>query len=254
MNPLRNLRIVLVRPIYGGNLGSVCRAMKNMGLRELALVAPADSVDFADAQKMAIHAVDILEHRQVFATLPEAVADCALVAGTTARDGLYRSHSRSPRDWAAHLVQAGQDGKVAVVFGPEDDGLSNEELALCTQIVRIPSAPAYSSLNLAQAVMICSYELYLASGQYEPAQERSPQAPTLKRERMLEIWRDMLLKIGFCEEDKVEHMMMGIRRIFSRGPLSEADCNILMGVARQAQWSAEHGPQKRGLGRRRKPS
>jgi tRNA/rRNA methyltransferase len=251
MNPLRHIRIVLVRPIYGGNLGSVCRAMKNMGLGDLALVAPAATLDFAEAQKMAIHAVDILDRRRVHATLPEAVADCALVAGTTARPGLYRSHSRAPREWAAHLVQAAQDERVAVVFGPEDDGLSNEELALCTQIVRIPSSPRYASLNLAQAVMICCYEIFLAAGEFEPPKERSPEAPSVKRERMFAIWREMLLRIGFCDEEKVDHMMMGVRRIFSRGPLSEADCNILMGVARQSRWAAEHGSGRRGSGKKK---
>ena len=138
-----------------------------------------------------------------------------------------------------------------MVFGPEDHGLNNEELSLCTRIVRIPSSPKYSSLNLAQAVMICCYELYVASAQFEPPKERYPEASTAQRERMFELWRKMLMDIGFFDSIKADHMMMAIRRIFSRGPLSEADCNILMGVARQAQWAKANGAKAKPKRRRR---
>lgn len=238
MASLKNIRVVLVRPIYGGNLGAVCRAMKNMNLADLALVAPNPEMNFAEAQMMALHARDVLEKRRQFETLADAVADCALVAGATARKGLYRNHARSPREWAPVLLDSARANKVALVFGTEDDGLSNEELAICTQVIRIPSSPRYASLNLAQAVLICGYELYLASGQYEPPQEAHEEAGIVMRERMVEMWRAMLNEIGFFDEGKEEHMMMGIRRIFSRGKLTEADVNILMGVARQARWAA----------------
>jgi tRNA/rRNA methyltransferase len=246
---LRNIRIVLVRPIYGGNLGAVCRAMKNMGLSNLALVAPSADLDFFEAHKYALHAQDVLDGRRQFATLAEAVADCALVAGTTARLGLYRSHARTPREWAPRLLEAAAGRPVAVVFGPEDDGLSNEELALCTQIVRIPSTHRYASINLAQAVMICAYELYVASGSFEPPRERYEDATLVMRERMLEKWRQMLWDIGFFDEVKADHMMMAVRRIFARGPLTEADANILMGVAQQAMWMAGQWRKATGANR-----
>jgi tRNA/rRNA methyltransferase len=246
---LRNIRVVLVRTIYGGNLGSVCRAMKNMGLSDLALVDPGKDLDFFEAHKMALHAQDVLEGRRQFATLAEAVADCALVAGTSARPGLYRSHSKSPREWAPRLLESAATKPVAIVFGTEDDGLSNEELALSTQIIRIPSTHQYASVNLAQAVMICCYELFVASGNFEPPRERYEEATLTQRERMLEKWRQMLWDIGFFDEIKADHMMMAVRRIFSRGTLTEADANILMGVAQQAMWLAEQWRKATGAAR-----
>jgi len=165
------------------------------------------------------------------------VADCGLVAGATARLGLYRAHSKSPREWAPHLIQAAKTAQVALVFGTETDGLSNDDLACCTQIIRIPSSPEYPSLNLAQAVLICCYELFLASGTFEIPGELSPEASGAMREKMFELWREALLSVGFMKGDKADHMMMGIRRIFSRGTLTEKDIRILIGMARQVRWA-----------------
>jgi len=233
---LKNIRIVLVRPIYGGNIGAVCRAMKNMGLSDLVLVAPHPGADWEEARRRAYRAVDILERHRRFPKLAEAVADCGLVAGATARAGLYREHARTPREWAPRLLEAAQHTPVAVVFGPEDSGLTNEEIALCTQIIHIPSSTEYPSLNLSHAVIVVAYEIFLASGSFVPRTERSPEAPAELRERMFAMWREALLAIGFMEEPKADHMMMGLRRILSRGPLTVADVRILMGIARQALW------------------
>ncbi len=238
MDPLANIRVVLVRPIYGGNLGSICRAMKNMGATRLVLVNPNPEMDFGEAQKYALHANDILETRSQVTSVEEAVGDCAVVAATTGLKGLYRSHTKTPRELAPRLIESAQQHQVAVVFGPENHGLSNEEMQFATHLLTIPSTPAYSSLNLAQAVMLCCYELYLASEQYAPPQEFHPEAPVVMRERFFDLWRQMLLDIKFCDQVKIDHMMMGFRRIFGRGYLSEADVNILMGLARQAAWAA----------------
>jgi len=244
---LRNIHVVLVRPLYGGNIGSVCRAMKNMGLTNLRLVAPQETVEYAEAYKMAVSADDILEARKVFPDLPSAVDECVQVAGTTNRQGLYRAHSYTPREWAPVFLDSARGNQVALVFGPEDNGLSNEELALCTQIIRIPSSPNYTSLNLSQAVMVCVYELFLATGHFQPTGEHHPEAPSQMRERMYEMWDNMLRDIGFYEDEKADHMMMAMRRIFSRGKLSVADVNILMGIARQTRWRMDH-PEKRTSG------
>ncbi|MFC1497383.1 RNA methyltransferase [Verrucomicrobiota bacterium] len=236
---LDNIRIVLVNPIYGGNVGSVCRAMANMGFSDLAIAAPR-TLDMGEARMMACHAVHILDDRKEFPTIKEAVSDCSVVIGTTARTGLYRQHAKSPREWATRALETARNGKAAIVFGREDDGLTNEELSVCTQIVQIPTTREYSSLNIAQAVMICCYEIFITSGTYEPPVEKTGEAPSELRERMFAIWRDALLRIGFMEEDKAGHMMQGLRRIFGRGALTIDDVNILMGVARQAKWSAEN--------------
>ncbi len=236
-NPLNNIKVVLVNPIYGANVGAVCRAMKNMGISRLAIAEPRPDLDQAAARQRACHAWEIFERRKEYATLPEAVADCGLVAGTSARRGLYRSHAKSPREWAPRLLAAAAAGRVALVFGPEDKGLSNEHIAACTQIVQIPSSRKYESLNLSHAVMVCCYELFLAAGAFDGAAvEKAPEAAARTRERMFAMWRDTLLAIGFMKEDKADHMMLGLRRILSRGPLTEADVKILMGMARQTQW------------------
>lgn len=236
MRPLSNIRIVLVSPIYGGNVGAVCRAMKNMGLRRLVIAAPRSSFDADAARVMACHAADIFRRRIETPTLQEAVADCGLVAGATARGGLYRAHARTPRILAQRLLAAARKTPVALVFGPEDNGLSNDDLAACTQIIRIPSSRAYPALNLSHAVMLCAYELFLASGDVEEPEESSPEAPAVMRERMFVMWREALLSVGFMKEDKADHMMLALRRIFARSPLTEKDIKILVGMARQTRW------------------
>ena len=187
---------------------------------------------------LSCHAEPILEARRTFDTLAEAVADCGLVIGTSARRGLYRQHAQTPREWAPTVLKACETGKVGFVFGREDKGLSNEELALCTHIVQIPTTDEGSSINLAQAVMICCYELFVASGTYEGPEEKSEEAPSELRERMFGIWREMMLDVGFMEPDKADHMMLGLRRILGRGVHTLDDVKIMMGIARQAQWAS----------------
>ena len=237
MNALDNIRIVLVEPLYGGNVGSVCRAMSNMGCGDLALVTPRP-LDGKELRQMACGAWDVYERHTEWDSLPSAVADCGLVMGSTARLGLYRSHATTPREVAPRILQAAQTAKVALVFGREDNGLSNEELAACTQIIQIPSSSAYSSLNLSHAVIVCLYEVFACSGEFTPSQELSPEAPSKFRERMFAMWREALLEIGFMKPDKALHMMLGLRRVLSRGKLSVHDCRIMTGVARQMLWKA----------------
>jgi len=214
--------------------------MSNMGLSDLA-IADARPVDMDEARMMACHATEILENRTEYGSMAEAVADCGLVMGATARLGLYRQHAKTPREWAPHALSTAAAGnRVALVFGREDNGLSNEELALCTQIIQIPTTTEFSSINLAQAVMICCYELFTALDAYEPPEEKSDEASSALRERMFGIWRETLMEIGFMKDDKADHMMLGLRRILSRGRLTEDDVKILMGIARQALWAARH--------------
>jgi len=237
MQFLENIRIVLCRPIYGGNIGSVCRAMANMGLSDLA-IAGAGHINWEDARKMACAAEAILANRKEMPTLGEAVADRTLVIGATARLGLYRQHALTPRESAPQILDAARNGRVALIFGPEDNGLNNLELEACNRLIQIPSSEAYRSLNLAQAVMICAYELFVAAEVFEPLGEKSVEANFSMKELMFGMWEEALLKIGFMEPDKARHMMLGVRRIFSRGKLTEDDVRILMGIARQTLWCA----------------
>ena len=244
MHPaLRNLKVVLVGTRYGGNVGSACRAMANCGLAELRLVAPSPDLTWAFAEQMAVHATDILESRKTFGTLAEAVADCAAVVGTSRRGGLYRQHSSEAREAVPGLLETASKAPVALVFGREDKGLLNEELLLCTHIVRIPAAPAYPSFNLAQSVVLLCHEFYRATlGDRplpSPEEEVSPPASSKMRQTMLAHWREMLLATGFTDEPRADHMMEGFGRIFARGAKTEADMRILMGLARQSHWAAE---------------
>ena len=242
---LNNIRIVLVEPLYGGNVGSVCRAMANMGLSDLVLVTPRN-IDMEEARMMACHAAHLLDARREVASMAEAVADCGLVMGATARRGLYRQHARTPREWAPHALASSETTRIAMVFGREDNGLSNDEVALCTQIIQIPTSEEVRSLNLSQAVMVCCYELFVASNTFERPEEKCAEASSALRERMFAIWKEVLFEIGFMKEDKAEHMMLGLRRVLSRGSLSEDDVRIMMGIARQASWAAKHGPIEDG--------
>lgn len=237
---LAQIRVVLMGPLYGGNIGSVCRAMGNMGLRELHIVTPAPSVDWSEARKMACHAQHILDSRIIHHDLPSALADCVMVVGTSARHGLYRQHAGTARDTAPTILQKSDVGPVAYLFGREDNGLSNEELALCQHIVQIPTHTDTPSLNLSQAVLLCCYELFLLGGDYEPPVEKSPLADTQLRERMFAIWYELLLDIGFMKEDKAPHMMQGLRRLLGRGAISKDDVQIMMGVARQMRWATKN--------------
>ena len=249
MNPLDNIRVVLVGTLYTGNVGSSCRAMANMGIRNLRLAAPNLQNSWEEGERMAVHATDIMAAREEFASLEEAVADCVAVVGTTAREGLYRQHVKAPRDCAADILSLAATGPVAVVFGREDKGLLNEEIAQCTHLVRIPVDEGYTSINLSQAVLIMCYELFTASGRYRPPQEKAPPAPQAQKMQLMKNWQTMLRDIGFMDEKQTDHMMQGIHRIFSRGVFTRDDAAIMLGVARQALW-AHHNPALAG----RKPS
>ena len=237
---LDNIRIVLVGSLYGGNVGSACRAMANMGISHLRMVAPDPHINWAEAKKMACHSEHLLDGRQTFATLAEAISDCVAVAGTSTRDGLYRQHARVPHDVIPELAALADKGPVAVVFGREDKGLLNEEVAQCTHLIRIPTSTEVSSLNLSQAVMVVCYELFSSLGSYHPIKEKSELASAALRDRMFDLWRSHLLRIGFMEPEKADHMMAAFNRIFSRGAVTENDVSILMGVIRQNEWAIEH--------------
>lgn len=236
-----DIRVVLVSPLYAGNVGSVCRAMANMGLSELVIVAPriADE-DWPEADRLAVHATNILASKQIVSTFREAIDGCVAVAGATARDGLYRGHIATVREAAPSLAAIAKSGKIALVLGREDNGLENDEIIQCTHLLRIPADDGYRSLNLAQAALICMYELRLAAGTPPLPPEKSPSASAGHRARLFEVWRKAMLATGFMKEDKADHMMQGFARIFSRGVKTQDDADIMLGVARQTLWAAEN--------------
>jgi tRNA/rRNA methyltransferase len=241
----------MVRPHGSGNIGSVARAMKNLGAKELAIVGKARTRSFW-ARAMAVHGRDVLAETQCYESIRAAIADCTLVVGTTCRSGLYRSHSRSPREVAPEIVRAAEKGKAAILFGPEDHGLSNKDLEHCQLLVTIPTHPEYQSLNVAQAAVICLYEVYVAS-MVSAGESSINRAEAEHVERLFDIMRNALLKIGFLDSENPEHMLLALRRIFGRAGLEDKDVRILTGMFRQIEWYADRGwkvveeKQKRGV-------
>jgi tRNA/rRNA methyltransferase len=248
---LENIRIVLVRPRGSGNIGSIARAMKNMGAVELAIVGSARTKSFW-ARAMAVHGRDILDEASCYGTIREAIADCTLVVGTTCRPGLYRKHSQPPRDVAPEIVAAMRTGKAALIFGPEDHGLSNKDIEPCQLLITIPSHPDYQSLNVAQAAVICLYEIYLAS-LMQGAPSAIQRAPAETVERLFDRMRTTLLKIGFLDSENPEHMLLAFRRILGRAGLEDTDVRIFTGLFRQIEWYVDQGwkvveeKQRKGL-------
>ena len=236
---MKHMRIVLVRPQGMMNVGSVARAMKNVGISELALVNPAAPPSHPDARVMAVRAHDILEGALIFSRLTDAIADCTWVIGTTRRKGKGREGLIDPRQMAAEIADMAQQNKVAVIFGPEDRGLSNRDLDLCQRLVSIPSHEEYGSLNLAQAVMVICYEIYLAT-HHQKADPRIRQLATSEElEGMYYHMEETLLRIGFLDQNNPKRIMAVLRRIFSRARLNPREVKILRGICRQAHWDAE---------------
>jgi TrmH family RNA methyltransferase len=229
-------RIVLVDTNHPGNIGAVARAMKNMGLRELCLVRPK-FFPHADATARASGADDLLERARVFETLEEAIADCGLVVGTSARQRHLPWDLVEPRECAARIAQELRIGHVAVVFGSERYGLTNEELARCNWLVTIPTDDEYRSLNIAMAVQVIAYEIWLATrpGAPEPAPREVPLATAEEMTRLYEHIEQVLEEIDFRDRTGGGHLMARIRRLFNRAQLDQNEMNILRGVLTAVQ-------------------
>lgn len=238
---LADCRVVLVRPEVAANIGATARAMRNFGLRQLVLVDPvADHLDL-QARRLSTHGEAILDTANVVPDLPSAVTDCVYVAATSARvGGLYRDDDRDRPDAVfPRIVEMLGTGPAAIVFGPEPSGLTNAEISLCRALIRLPADRDYPVLNLAQAVVICLYELFRHS---QRNIERDPvelPAPYEVQERMYAHLRTALEQIHFLYGDKAEPLMHGIRRLIGKAAPTEMEIGILHGWARQMEWIAE---------------
>ena len=240
---LVNLRIVLVRPKYSGNIGATARAMRNCGITELHLVNP-DPIQRDAADALAVHAKDVLETMQIHSSLRAAVSPCGLVVGTTCRAGLYREGAGTLEARAAEIVTSLKSNRVALVFGPEDSGLSNEDLRCCHTLLTIPTDPTFASLNVAQAVLLCCYAVFCEARQ---TVDGGPPvfASSERQELMYEKLKAALLQVGFLPQDNPEHIMLALRRLFGRAGLEDRDVRILLGIAHQIEWYAKGGWQRR---------
>jgi TrmH family RNA methyltransferase len=227
------VRIVLIDPSHPGNIGSVARAMKNMGLSDLALVRPR-SFPHAEANALAAGADDLLGTARVFATVAEAIADCAFVAGTTSRPRSHYWEFTTPREVAARIVALPDETGAALLFGSERYGLGSEDLDHCNVLVRIPANPAYCSLNLAMAVQLLSYEIFLAREQPTTrVQLELPLAPSGDMEHFYRHLEAVLQEIDFA--DRTGHLLERLRRLFNRAQLDRNELNILRGILSAVQ-------------------
>jgi tRNA/rRNA methyltransferase len=231
-----NIAIVLNRPRYPENIGAAARAVCNMGLHRLVVVNP-ENCDLTRVMKMATHAAaDIVEQMDLFDDLGQALAPFQYIVGTTARLGGQRQVVSSPRVMAEAVVPMAQTNRVAVLFGPEDRGLTNEAIRLCHSLVNIPTA-AFSSLNLAQAVMIVCYEIHSA-GRTATDSAVPRLAARYELEGMYDQLKDILTRIDFINRENPDYWMNNMRRFFNRLPLRAKEVRIIRGICRQIDWYA----------------
>lgn len=230
--------VVLVEPRNLVNIAGVVRAMKNMGLSRLRLIDPAEW-DPWRITGIAHRSEDVVETAEQFPSLAEAVADCVQVVGTSARPRTAHRNYGRPRPWAARLVEEAASGPVAVVFGREDRGLSNEDLDLCHGVAVIPTAPDYSSLNLAQACLVLSYEIFLAAGGGEaplPRGRRSTGPASRERmETMFQALEGALERIEFFKARSPESVMRTFRTLLSRAEPDEQEAGLVQALGFEVQ-------------------
>lgn len=247
--PLSQIKIILVEPAGPLNVGSVARIMKNMGFSQLVLVNPQCNYEGEEARKMAVHAVDLLENCQVVSDLPQALKGCQRAIATTAVTRSLMTELEPPQSSLSWLL----NHPSGLIFGRESRGLTNEELNYAQRFVKIPSSEVYSSLNLAQSVGICCYELYQQSTQISSPisppvnslfpSELQPSVSLDELENYYGHLENLLLKIGYLYPHTTSRRMEKIRRIYNRASLSSEEVAMLRGMLRQIEWAIESYPR-----------
>lgn len=231
-NLLNSVKVVLVGTTHPGNIGATARAMKNMGILDLALVEPKEfPSDVATFRSKA--AKDILEKASVHTSLEEAISECELVVGTSARGRTVPWPVLNPREAAEEMHKSSLNGKVAIVFGREDRGLTNEELGLCNFHVHIPSDPEYSSLNLSQAVQILAYEIrlsYLHDRHVNKEYWDVELANNEQTERLINHMDELMQEVDFYDVKNPRKLLVRVRRFFKRSKIDVMEANIFRGL------------------------
>ncbi|MDC0545938.1 RNA methyltransferase [Gammaproteobacteria bacterium] len=228
---LNSVKIVLVGTTHPGNIGAAARAMKNMGIKNLSLVQPKEfPSDVAIYRSKA--AKDILEHAQVFNNLEEAIFDCELVIGTSARGRKVPWPILNPKEAAEEVSRSSSHHNIAIIFGREDRGLTNEELGLCNLHVNIPTDPGYSSLNLAQAVQILVYEIRQAIlGEQEDKNYWDVElANNDQTELLINHMDELMQQVEFYDVDNPRKLLLRVRRFFKRSRIDVMETNIFRGL------------------------
>ncbi|MEW6745999.1 MAG: TrmH family RNA methyltransferase [Planctomycetota bacterium] len=231
---LDEIRVVLQRPHGTANVGGAARAMANFGLTRLVLVAPHEPPIHPDALSWASGASHVLERAATVPTLEEALAETVLAVATTARPRHLQARG-DIRELAPRIVAATRSGPVAVVFGPERIGLSNDELALCQECAVIPAAPAHTSLNLAGAVLVVAHELFRAASS-EPVGERLEYTSHDERCRLVARSLEILDLIGYMQLGKSRTARDTVQRLVLKGRLERRDARNLLAILRHIEW------------------
>ncbi len=228
---LNRISIILCRPRQGGNIGAAARAVKNMGLGGLVLVAP-ENYHVAEARMFASNASDVLEAASTFDTIEEAVTGCEIVLGTSRRIKSHRIRIMTPRESAGHILGNMGEGHAAVLFGPEDNGLTSEELTQCHAVISIPADDRHPSLNLAQAVMVIAYELRVGVDGL-PSVRSFGSASESEIGQMLKQTSAVLEKSGFFIRNPRERVLLHLKEIFANGVSTSQDARIIRGIFRR---------------------
>ncbi|MDR2861937.1 MAG: RNA methyltransferase [Syntrophobacterales bacterium] len=233
-----HIAIVLYRPRFSGNIGAAARCGKNMGINHL-IVVDSQQLDEEEMKRRATHvAADIIDEIRYYTDLREALSEFQYVIGTTARLGSARGPVISPREMAERVAEFSAENKVALLFGPEDAGLTNDDLRLCHLIVNIPTAE-FKSLNLSHAVMILCYEIFSFQASSAAAHFKPKMATSRELEGMYGQIRELLLTIGFLNSQNPDYWMMHIRRLLYRTDLQSREVRIIRGICRQMKWMLE---------------
>lgn len=234
---LANISIILHQPRFSENIGAAARAMCNMGVEQLIVVKPRDCNPTKILKLATPSAIEVVEQMQVFDELKDALGSFNFVVGTTARRGEHRQVIRSPAALVKSLVPISQNNRIAILFGPEDRGLSNEEIRFCHRLVNIPTHH-FSSINLAQAVMIICHELFKTH-----QLESSPFVPRLasrhELDGMYDQLRDILVRISYINPENPDFWMNKLRYFFTRLHLRTREVSIIRGICRQVDWYAK---------------
>jgi len=250
MNPevlLSRIRVVLCRPSHPGNIGAAARAMKTMGLSDLRLVAPKQFPD-PEADTRATGAVDVLQRAEIVASLPEALAGTVFAVALSARQRDLGPRVGSPRETVARLLEEAVHGEVALVFGNETVGLSNEEVLQCQAAVSIPTNPDFSSLNLGSAVQVLCYECRMSAFAGRPPVAgqgvtpfASPPAPHDELEGLYGHFEVVMTETGFYNPQQPGRLLPKLRRLFARARVEKDEINILRGILAATRQQTGHG-------------
>lgn len=231
---LDNIAIILHQPRYSENIGAAARAVRNMGIGRLVVVDP-QNYDVDMALKLATHAAsDVVEQIEIYENLKEALSYYNYVVGTTARLGGQRQVVNAPSTLAEKLVSISSENRIAVLFGPEDRGLTNDEIKYCQALVNIPTAE-FSSLNLAQAVMIMCYEIFIA-GSEDNIRFIPRLANQYELEGMYDQLKDILVRINYINPENPDYWLGKLRHFLNRMRLRAKEVSIIRGICRQIDW------------------